>query len=108
MISTQFLQDWREFFRQTKGRIVGIEFQKADGTVRTMSARMGVYHPKNSPPVQGIHDRESQDLSAGTLTVYDMNADKKDNIQKGGYRRFRFDRLRAVTFQGKRFPVSLP
>lgn len=105
MISSQFLTDWREFFRQTKGKIFGVEFIKADGTVRRMSARCGVYTPKNAAQPQGVQDRDSQDLAAGTLTVYDMNADKKTNSLKGGYRRFRFDRLQAVTFKGKRFPV---
>lgn len=105
MISAEFLNQWREFFRQTAGKIVGVEFVKADGTIRRMSCRIGVYSPKNSQPPQGIADRQAEDFAAGTLTVYDMNADRRHNDLKGGYRRFRFDRLRAVTYKGKRFPV---
>ena len=106
MIPTDFLGQWRTFLLSTKGRIVGLTFQKADGTVRTMSARLGVYHPKNSPAPQGLEDRAEADLQAGTLTVYDMNADKRDNVNKGGYRRFRFDRLMSVRFQGRTYKIS--
>lgn len=107
MNSTEFLTEWRKFFSRTQGKIVGITFQKADGSIRTMSARMGVFHPKNTTAPQGIQDRTTQDEIAGTLTVYDMNADKKDNVRKGGYRRFRFDRLLSVRYQGKKYTVSV-
>jgi len=106
MNTTEFLEEWRKFFFSTKGKIVGVTFQKADGSIRTMSARMGVYNPKNAPAPQGIVDRVEQDSIANTLTVYDMNADKKDNVHKGGYRRFRFDRLLSVRYQGKTYKVS--
>lgn len=106
MITNQFLTEWREFFRNTHGKIVGLTFVKANGDVRTMSARVGVVNPKNATPPQGLVDRFHEDLAVGTLTVYDMNADKKDNVQKGGYRRFRFDRLLAVRFQGREYKVQ--
>ena len=106
MILSDFIRQWRDFFRNTNGQVFGLTFQKSDGSIRTMSARTGVYHSKNAQAVQGAVDRDAQDELAGTLTVFDMNADKRDNVNKGGYRRFRFDRLISVRFKKREYKIQ--
>lgn len=98
-------EELRGLFDLAGSRIFSVTFMKANGDLRTMSARLGVYQPKNAKAPQGIGDRQAEDRYHGTMTVYDMNADARSNSQKGGYRRFKLSSLKSVKINGTTYKV---
>ena len=85
----------------------GVTFiKKSDGSLRTMSARMGV--KKGVKGVLPKGQRKAEDAANSVLTVFDMNADKGalhtfDDGKKGAFRRINLDGLQSVSLKGTRY-----
>lgn len=80
-----------QLIKQTNGAIFGVKFRKADGTLREMTARLGV-----SKHVKGkglAFDPSEYEL----LPVFDMESQ--------GYRMLRLTALKSLTVDGQTFKV---
>ena len=88
----------KELILQTNGKIFGITFIKKDGTLRTMSARLGV-----NKGIKGKAQRKEEDERFNLLTVFDLNADRKSNSEKGGYRRINLRTVKILTINGTKY-----
>lgn len=86
-----------------KGRMVGITWVKADGSLRKGSVCFGVKHPTNAtPPGGGVRSGLSFDdaVSQGVLKFFDVNAVNK-NGTKGDYRSAKLNRILKITYGGE-------
>lgn len=89
----------------------GVTFiKKGDGSLRTMSARMGV--KKGVKGVLPKGQRKAEDAANNVLTVFDMNADKGalhtfDDGKKGAFRRINLSGLQSVRLAGKHFHYDM-
>ena len=88
----------------------GVTFiKKSDGSLRTMSARMGV--KKGVKGVLPKGQRKAEDAANSVLTVFDMNADKGalhtfDDGKKGAFRRINLSGLQSITLRGVRYTYN--
>lgn len=74
------------------GSIVNVEFEKKDGTLRSLTGRIGV---KRHVTGKGKAFRdEDKDL----ITIYDMELAQKD--PKRAYRSFKVSKLRSLKHKG--------
>lgn len=74
-----------QFKREVKGKFFSVTFIKKDGTLREMTARLGVKkHLRGGP---------SKDLGVNMLTVFD--------VQKKAYRTVNFEQLISLRYNGK-------
>lgn len=74
------------------GKIVGLTFRKADGSVRKMCARLGA-----KVNLKG-GEKPYSDVEKNIVTVFDMN--------KAGYRSIRMESLITIRKNGKEVRVS--
>lgn len=95
-----------EAIAKANGTIFSVTFVKMDGSLRKMSCRRGVVNPSNAQKPKGIVDRKEEDRKSGTITVYDCNADRTSNKNKGGYRRFRIDSVVYLKVRGQAYNFS--
>lgn len=72
------------------GQFFTVVFQKADGSQRRMTARLGVKKHFRTPDGKGIHKRVDY---PNRLTVWDCSS--------GEYRTISLDRLERLTMAGK-------
>jgi hypothetical protein len=85
------------------GRMVGIEWVKADGSIRRGSCTFGVQNPTHvTKPGQGVRKGVTftEALEKGTLKFFDVNADNGDGT-KGGYRSAKLNRITKITYNGE-------
>lgn len=101
MYQTILREQIRDIVNRSGHNIFGVTFQKADGSIRNMTARIHVRHPKHAAQPQGIVDRAAQDEAAGTVTVFDMN--KHAPKHRGDWRRFRIDSVIELRVKGQRY-----
>jgi hypothetical protein len=85
------------------GRMVGITWVKADGSIRTGSCMFGVKKPSHvTVPGKGV--RKGVDfkeaLEKGTLKFFDATADNDDGT-KGGYRSAKLNRITKIVYDGE-------
>jgi len=74
------------------GKFFAVEFEKRDGTLRTMQARLGVTaHLKGGT-------KSYSDAAHGIVTVYSVDA--------GGYRSVRLDAIRSLTVRGTTYVAA--
>jgi len=87
----------RQIIESTNGKLFGVTFAKKNGDIRDMACRIGV-----AKGVKGTseRDRRLEDLQHGVMTVYDFNADFKQNNEKGGFRRINMSALKRIQFAG--------
>lgn len=82
----------------------GVEFTKANGEYRKMSARRSVSKGvKNDSSKRGSWNRKENDAEHNLLTVYDMNkVDENKPLEesKGAHRRIPLSRLKKVKIKG--------
>ena len=87
-----------------KGRMVGIEWVKADGSIRRGSVCFGVKHPSGATvPGKGVRSGVSFNDAIehnGVLKFFDVNAENHDGT-KGGYRSARLERITKITYEGE-------
>jgi hypothetical protein len=82
--------------------VFGVTFiKKGDGSVRNMSARMGV--TKGVTGAINPADRRAEDARNNVLTVFDMNVIEKTGSEKGAFRRINLEQLQRVTLRGETF-----
>ena len=85
-----------EMLNNTNGKVFGVEFIKADGSVRKMSARMDVTkHLKG-----GVATYKGKDGSIPNIGVYEMSG------KGSGYKCFRLDRLRKLKIGHEEYSVE--
>ena len=96
-----FIDQAKEMIAQTNGRLFGVTFITKDERLRDMACRLGV-----QKGVKGIVDRKSEDAEHNVLTVFDFNADRKDNTEKGGFRRINFDTLTRLRINGFTYEIE--
>ena len=85
------------------GRMVGITWVKADGSLRTGACMFGVKHPTNvTAPGQGSRKGlDFQDaLNQGVLKFFDATV-TNNNGTKGGYRSARIERIVKINYEGE-------
>ena len=90
------------------GRMIGIEWIKADGSVRKGSCCFGVQHPTHvTAPGQGIRQGVgfNEAVQNCVLKFFDVNAEAK-NGGKGAYRSARLDRIISLAYDGKRHIIE--
>lgn len=85
------------------GRMIGITWVKADGSIRTGSCMFGVTNPSHvTAPGQGV--RKGVDfkeaLDKGTLKFFDATAENADGT-KGGYRCAKLNRITKIVYNGE-------
>lgn len=85
------LEHAERLIKSSRGSIFGVQFVKANGQLRDMTARIGVQ--KYAKGTGLAFDPESYDL----LTVFDMKAK--------GYRMVRLAAIRTLTVDGESFKV---
>lgn len=81
----------------------GVEFIKANGEYRKMSARRSVGQGvKNDSSKRGSWNRKENDAEHNLLTVYDMNKKDENNPDKskGAHRRIALSRLKKIKLKG--------
>jgi hypothetical protein len=87
-----------------KGRMVGIEWVKSDGSIRRGSVCFGVKHPSNTTePGKGIRSGVSFNDAIennGVLKFFDVNAENR-NGSKGDYRSAKLDRILKINYDGE-------
>ena len=87
-----------------KGRMVGIEWVKSDGSIRRGSVCFGVKHPSNTTePGKGIRSGVSFNDAIennGVLKFFDVNAENR-NDSKGDYRSAKLDRILKINYAGE-------
>lgn len=90
--------------------IFGVEFEKANGEYRKMSARRGVTKGvKNDTSTNGSWNRVAQDKAHQVLTCYDMNkVDETKPVEesKGAHRRIPLTRLKKVKLAGTKYTFN--
>lgn len=89
-----------------KGKFVGIEFVKADGTNRSAQICFGVKNPSHvTKPGQGMFKGDSfyDALEKGTLKFFEPNVVNKDGT-KGSYRSAKIERIKSFTY-GEKYTV---
>ena len=80
------IQQLRDKIENSNGKIFSVEFVKKDGSVREMTARLGVTkHLVGGGPSTTAHIPKY-------MTVFDMQAE--------GYRNINFDTIKRVKFEG--------
>jgi hypothetical protein len=93
-----------EFVRNIpNGRIIGITWVKADGSVRSGKCSFGVKNPSNStPPGQGIRKGVDfkESVAKGVLKFFDTTATNR-NGTLGDYRSARLDRIIKISYNGE-------
>ena len=98
-----------EFVRSIpNGRFIGMEWIKADGSLRKGQVAFGVKNPKNvTAPGQGERKGVSfkEALENGVLKFFEANAENKDGT-KGGYRSARLERIVSITYNGVRHIIE--
>ena len=85
------------------GRMIGIEWVKADGSIRRGSVCFGVKNPTHVTAPgkgqwKGVDFKEA--LDKGVLKFFDVNAENHDGT-KGGYRSARLERITKITYEGE-------
>jgi len=81
------------------GTVFGVTFiKKGDGSVRNMSARMGVTKGVTGAIPAGV--RRDEDARNNVLTVFDMNVIEKTGSEKGAFRRINLEQLQRVSLHG--------
>lgn len=87
-----------------KGRMVGIEWVKADGSIRRGSVCFGVKHPSGATvPGKGVRSGVSFNDAIernGVLKFFDVNAPNKSGT-KGDYRSARLDSIVKINYEGE-------
>jgi hypothetical protein len=87
-----------------KGKTVGIEWVKADGTLRKGAVCFGVKHPSNvTAPGQGVRSGVSFNDAIennGVLKFFDINAENR-NGTKGDYRSAKISRITKINYGGE-------
>lgn len=87
-----------------KGRIVGIEWIKSDGSLRKGTVCFGVKHPNGTTvPGQGVRNGVNFEDSIeqnGVLKFFDVNAINR-NGTKGDYRSAKLNKIISITYKGK-------
>lgn len=93
-----------EFVRSIpNGRMIGIEWVKADGSIRRGSVCFGVKNPSNSTvPGHGVRAGVgfTEAVQNGVLKFFDVNAENK-NGTNGDYRSARLDRILKINYGGE-------
>ena len=86
-----------------KGRMIGITWVKADGSLRKGSCMFGVSHPQHSTvPGDGVRKGVSfkEAVENGVLKFFDVNAVNRAGT-KGDYRSARIDRIVKINYGGE-------
>lgn len=91
----------RAFLERTNGKIFSATFVKKDLSLRRMTARLGV-----KKGVKGITNRKQEDEKYDLITVYDFNANRIDNKNKGGFRRINLKTLIKICSRGETFQIE--
>ena len=80
-----------KLIKSTQGQIFNVTFTKKDGSIRSMSCRLGV--AKHLKGGELAYDPKEYDL----LAVFD--------VQKKGYRMINLETLERIAISGKEFKV---
>lgn len=86
-----------------RGKIIGIEWVKSDGSIRKGACMFGVRRPHNSTvPGEGVRKGVSfsEAVENGVLKFYDITA-KNRNGGLGDYRSAKLNRILSVTYKGR-------
>ena len=92
----------------TNGRMIGIEFIKANGEHREAVVQFGVQNPAHvTAPGQGVREGVSFDdaVTKGVLKFYEPNK-VNPNGTRGAYRSARIDSIISVTAEGKKYIIE--
>jgi hypothetical protein len=79
--------------RSTGGKFFGVTFTKADGSTRTMNCRIGVQKHANGGTLK------YNPADRGNVIVYD--------VQVGGYRTIKVDRIHSIRFAQKELKLKM-
>lgn len=79
----------------SKGKMFSVLFEKADGSLRSMIARVGV-----SKGVTGEGRTFSME-EKGLVGVYEMLRDENNRFKEGQFRCFKIDRLLKANIEGE-------
>ena len=86
----------------THGRLFGATFKKKDGTIRHITARLGV-----RKGVKGVEkDRAETDRRLNMVTVFDFNADRNSAKNKGNFRRINLTTLTRLQIGGNKYEIA--
>jgi len=88
-----------ELIRNSSGKVFGVTFEKTNGEIRKMTARMNV---KRGIKGVGMSYNPS-DL--GYVTAWDMGV-KEDGEVKGGYRTININKLITLKINGNQYKVK--
>jgi len=97
------IEEAKHLIAQQNGKLFGVTFVTKDKRQRNMSCRLGV-----RKRVKGTHSflHHQQDDLFGLMTVYDFNADRKANDNKGGFRRITLDTLTRLKVQNQEYWIK--
>ena len=90
------------------GRMIGIEFIKANGERREAVVQFGVQHPAHvTAPGQGVREGVSfaEAVEKGVLKFYEPNK-VNPNGTRGAYRSARIDSIISLTANGQRYIIE--
>ena len=88
-----------DLIKNSNGKVFGVKFEKKDGSIREMCARLKV--KKN---LKGV-GMKFNPKELGYVTAFDMNA-KDDRGGKGDYRLININTLMHLSLEGKEYTVK--